>query len=137
MSDPIPNGDCRMRCSHCDEEIRDGEASSHLAGLNQIHRECLTRMLAGSLGHQLKMCRCYGGTIEDPSGLTRRQAARLADRFCLIAQDNPPSSRVALWLVDLLYPGQLRDMPDWPVAALALDWPLMIEVVESNGTDTE
>jgi hypothetical protein len=47
-------------------------------GDGRIHHECLIRAVVGSVGHQLRRCSCYGGDEEDPPGLTKREAARLA-----------------------------------------------------------
>jgi hypothetical protein len=40
-----------------------------------MHRECLLRGVIGSVGHQMKLCECYG--VEDISedGLTLHEAA--------------------------------------------------------------
>ena len=35
-------------------------------------------MVAGSVGHQMHLCGCYGGDKDDPPGLGRRDAARAA-----------------------------------------------------------
>ena len=43
-----------------------------------LHEECAIRSVIGSVGHQRKQCSCYGGTEEDPPGMTKRQAARVA-----------------------------------------------------------
>lgn len=42
------------------------------------HRECTLRGIVGSVGHQLRECGCFGGTYDDPPGLTKREAARAA-----------------------------------------------------------
>jgi hypothetical protein len=43
------------------------------------HEACFMRSLYGSVGHLRRQCQCYGGTGgEDPSGMTRRQAAEAA-----------------------------------------------------------
>jgi len=65
-----------MTCDHCDEEILPGERADIVKG--HFHQECLVRMFAGSVGHQNKRCSCYGGTEEDPPGMTKRQAAQAA-----------------------------------------------------------
>ncbi|MEI6196534.1 MAG: helix-turn-helix domain-containing protein [Verrucomicrobiota bacterium] len=40
------------------------------------------RSIAGSVGHQNQRCSCFGGTEDDPPGLTVRQAAQAAlDRY--------------------------------------------------------
>lgn len=40
-----------------------------------IHIECHVRSVVGSIGHLRGECSCYGGTAEDPPGVSRRQAA--------------------------------------------------------------
>jgi hypothetical protein len=68
-------------CEYCDEVILPGEEARGLQ--NKLHRECAFRMVAGSVGHLMKMCHCYGGEIEDPPGFTIREAARLAMNYWL------------------------------------------------------
>src|SRR5262245_1306654 len=62
-----------MNCIHCGEDIRPGERADTIG--NDFHVECLFR-IGGSLGHQMRLCACYGGTWDDPPGLTKREAAR-------------------------------------------------------------
>lgn len=71
-------------CLWCDEEIVDGDRGFMRAAVTQTgadlraeHRECGFRAVVGSIGHLLKVCHCYGGTMEDPPGITRRQSALL------------------------------------------------------------
>lgn len=69
-------------CQWCDEpvtvkELRLGYAQANMAG-QVAHIECGLRSAAGSVGHQTRQCSCYGGTREDPPGMTRREAARAA-----------------------------------------------------------
>lgn len=75
-----------MTCPGCSEPLLDGEeidergrlaADGTIATL-RWHRECLIREDFGSVGHLLKRCPCYGGTEEDPPGMTDREAARAA-----------------------------------------------------------
>lgn len=75
-------------CMHCDEPIAEGDtgtmaittgASSGL--LRPLHYECGLRGIIGSVGHQKGLCSCFGGTEEDPEGMTRRQAAVAAARY--------------------------------------------------------
>lgn len=47
-------------------------------GVPFFHWECQARMVIGSVGHLLRLCSCYGGTVDDPDFLTRRQSAKLA-----------------------------------------------------------
>jgi hypothetical protein len=65
-----------MICSYCDEEILPDEIDGDYDW--RWHRECLIRATVGSAAHQLHECPCYGGTREDPPGLTLREAAKLA-----------------------------------------------------------
>lgn len=67
-----------MNCSHCDEELAAGQPSG------ELHRECLIRMLVGSVGHQQKRCGCYGREDQSEAGLTRRQAAQAAYRYFVL-----------------------------------------------------
>lgn len=91
--DPQPPCATDSLCAHCEEAITlsDSWAKSSTVVVGQIaraamHRECFMRLLVGSVGHQTRQCSCYGGTLEDPRGLTRRQAARMA--LALYEKDN-------------------------------------------------
>lgn len=60
-------------CVWCDEPIL---AHEHRAPYSDAwHDECGLRSIIGSVGHQERRCSCFGGTEEDPPGLTRREAA--------------------------------------------------------------
>ena len=79
---PTPVG---ALCGWCGEAIAlgdDGEIIPHQDGQTARdiahHRECRVRAIVGSVGHQLGKCSCFGGTEEDPPGMTRREAARAA-----------------------------------------------------------
>lgn len=61
-------------CEHCDEAMLPDEQSA----IGPFHRECAFRLVAGSVGHIVKRCSCYGGTDGDPPGLSKRDAARAA-----------------------------------------------------------
>jgi hypothetical protein len=81
---PTPIGDL---CLYCHETIEDGDQGVWVNdGADALHRECLVRMIAGSVGHQKGRCFCFGGEEEDPPGLTKREAAieaaRLAEGRC-------------------------------------------------------
>lgn len=94
---PAVDGDCTMtatpvgwKCLRCEEPIAaddDGlimpyaHAGPGGGRLVAQHRECFMREVLGSVGHQDKKCSCYGGTEEDPPGLTRREAAWAAVEF--------------------------------------------------------
>jgi len=79
---PTPVG---CECSWCGEEIVDGDVGQVMdfVGSDQItdsywHLECFLRSIVGSVGHQKGTCHCYGGTEEDPEGMTMREAALAA-----------------------------------------------------------
>jgi hypothetical protein len=57
-----------------------------------IHRECWTRMIVGSVGHQSGRCPCYGGSYEDPPGMTKREAAQAAELHSLAREHIASSS---------------------------------------------
>jgi hypothetical protein len=64
-------------CFHCDEPILEDERSP-LFPDTAVHHECGFRMVTGSAAHQLGECTCYGGSREDPAGMSKRDAARLS-----------------------------------------------------------
>ena len=67
-------------CPHCGEPILSEESARLInGGAALMHAECLIRVVAGSVAHQLRRCSCFGGTEEDPPGATRRQAAKEAE----------------------------------------------------------
>lgn len=83
---PVPVGEA---CGSCGEPIAEGDsgmimpclayaAGGPVAGELVQHIECAARQALGSVGHQLQRCHCYGGTEDDPPGLSRRAAARAA-----------------------------------------------------------
>lgn len=65
-------------CMLCKEAIAEGDAGTIDGVGNVVHYECQMRSLIGSVGHQMRRCSCYGGTEEDPPGMTPRQAAQAA-----------------------------------------------------------
>lgn len=73
-------------CLWCEEEIEEGDRGVIQAVLKMTnefetrpqHLNCFLRSVLGSVGHLRKQCSCYGGTEEDPPGLTMRQAADAA-----------------------------------------------------------
>jgi hypothetical protein len=68
---PVPVGE---KCIRCDEAIAEGDIGSiNMQGYVE-HYECQMRAVVGSVGHQKGLCSCYGGTEEDPRGMTRREA---------------------------------------------------------------
>lgn len=73
-------------CPWCGETVDDAE-HSELRGFVDLdgkvserpwHLACSLRSIAGSVGHQRGTCSCFGGTEEDPPGLTKREGARAA-----------------------------------------------------------
>jgi hypothetical protein len=73
--------DGKLVCRWCDEPVSLHELR-YLAVITETgqvtHYECVVRSAAGSVGHQKKLCSCYGGKEEDPPGMTRREAAKAA-----------------------------------------------------------
>ncbi len=65
------------KCDFCEEEILPGEKPPH-APLVRMHNECMLRNILGSVAHHQQKCSCFGGTENDPAGVSRRDAARLA-----------------------------------------------------------
>lgn len=67
-------------CIWCDEPIALEDAGWGVGAESQqwFHAECVTRMLLGSVGHQLGVCACKGGDYEDSPNLTKREAAKAA-----------------------------------------------------------
>lgn len=70
-------------CSWCGEPIEwwaSGILMDHLSNTNirrrPQHLECHLRSGLGSFGHQLGLCSCGSNQMEDPPGLTVREAAR-------------------------------------------------------------
>jgi hypothetical protein len=71
--------------------IREGGAS-----MEPLHLECHMRQVVGGVRHIEGRCLCCGGTEEpDPPGVTRREAARRAERAWLLKQRDlvNPTSR--------------------------------------------
>lgn len=75
-------------CGWCEEIIVAGDSGliiPHIGdeGAEQrpYHRACFLRSCIGSLGHQARTCSCFGGQMEDPPGLTKRQAAQAAAEY--------------------------------------------------------
>jgi hypothetical protein len=74
---PTPVG---VPCSWCDEPIAADACGYFYSGPTPpaVHVECFVRQVIGSVAHQQRRCTCYGGHDEDPPGLSKRDAARLA-----------------------------------------------------------
>lgn len=73
-------------CPWCGETVDDWEHSemrafvdaAGISSMRATHLACSLRSIVGSVGHQRGTCSCFGGTEEDPPGLTKREAARAA-----------------------------------------------------------
>ena len=81
---PVPIGET---CHHCGEGFLEGDMGEIDLGGNAFHHECTIRLVAGSLGHQRKKCSCYGGTEEDPEGLSKREAAKEAAAYFYVKNE--------------------------------------------------
>lgn len=84
---PTPEG---QPCMYCEEPIAATDNGlmmpTVMLSQNQVqefplHRECFLRGVYGSVGHQMGKCHCRGGTVEDPEGMTKRQAAIAAVEY--------------------------------------------------------
>jgi hypothetical protein len=71
-----------MKCMWCEEPIVPGDRYETrgpcAAGFLYVHRECGARSVLGSVGHLKGKCTCFGGTEDDPPGMTKREAAKAA-----------------------------------------------------------
>lgn len=65
-----------MICDWCGEEILSEQERDPWSP--KLHTECGLRSIVGSAAHQLKECSCFGGQREDPLGMSRHEAAKLA-----------------------------------------------------------
>jgi len=71
-------------CIWCEEVILQQNSGIVYSNGPLAHLECFLRQTYGSVGHQRGLCSCNGGpgTMDDPAGMTRREAARAAvDEF--------------------------------------------------------
>jgi len=83
-----------MTCLYCEEPLLPHELWFPIMSVEEggavqryQHEECGLRLVAGSAAHQLKECSCFGGDREDPPGMSKRQAAKLAfDLFQVITR---------------------------------------------------
>ena len=62
-------------CIWCQEPIGRFDMGTINDAEQVLHYECAIRGVVGSVGHQRGTCSCFGGTEEDPPGLTKREAA--------------------------------------------------------------
>lgn len=68
----------QVTCHYCKEGFVEGDNGLQLQCENVFHQECLQRMVIGSVGHQRQKCPCFGGTEQDPPGMSKRNAAKAA-----------------------------------------------------------
>jgi hypothetical protein len=69
-------------CTWCEEPVEAGQQHPAFQD-NAMHFECGFRTAVGSVAHLLRRCHCYklGSDLNDPPGLTKREAARAAERL--------------------------------------------------------
>jgi len=86
--------DSRPLCGYCGEPVLPHESLALIEG-DPLHYECGFRSVAGSVGHQMGQCPCYG--VEDVSeiGMTRRQAAKLSLAYYLNHRKRTGANRPA------------------------------------------
>jgi len=85
---PVPVGET---CLWCEEPIAADDSGVRMPHISlqgtryaYQHVECFLRSILGSVGHQLELCRCFGGNDDcEPPEMSRREAARAA---CDLAQ---------------------------------------------------
>lgn len=77
------------QCLYCREPVEPGD-SFRVSGQRfdgaevLLHAECWVRLVVGSVGHMLRRCSCYGGDMDDPPGLSLRDAARQAHALYIV-----------------------------------------------------
>jgi hypothetical protein len=111
---PVPVGE---ECSWCDELIDDNDEGVFIPHVGEVstedrplHIECFIRSIAGSVGHQLQMCNCFGGDYEDPPGLSVREAAKAAFK-CQQAINKKPRTSL------MITPDPAKPAPPAPPAS--------------------
>lgn len=68
-------------CGWCGEAIKEGDSGVVIDHVgvkitpHPHHQECFLRSIIGSVGHIRRECSCWGGDMEDPEGMTKREAA--------------------------------------------------------------
>lgn len=65
-------------CVMCEEPVVAADIGTISAAGQVEHYACRMRAITGSVGHQMGRCSCFGGSEEDPPGMTRKQAAEAA-----------------------------------------------------------
>lgn len=110
----------RPTCYHCGEGIEDdaippkvraGMVAESPDPIRDLHLSCAIRMAVGSVGHQLGLCRCPGrpGVLQDPPGLSRHEAARMAKELFEARQTGVFPASVLAVLVGLKIGADLRE----------------------------
>lgn len=89
-----------MNCFHCGEPIlprEEKDARDLNGGKDRMHRECMVRSCAGSVGHQIKTCSCFGGIGDgdNPMMTTRENAKCATELFDLLNAQVRRSARIA------------------------------------------
>jgi hypothetical protein len=75
-------------CGWCAEEVhRDHQNENYRV---PMHYFCGIRAVVGSIGHMKQECSCFGGTNEDPPGLSKREAARVAGEYFIVHRQRDP-----------------------------------------------
>lgn len=100
---PTPVG---TPCVWCAEDIADGDQGFVIPGVASdgatvdahFHMECQLRSIFGSVGHQMGLCCCPGGTgqMEDPPDMTIRQAARAAYEYFVLNSSSPQHGKISM-----------------------------------------
>lgn len=89
---PAPAG---ASCLWCEEHIEETDTGwGQSTDGPWAHLECFMRQMLGSVGHQLHVCRCYGGPYEDPPGLSTRDAARAAWEQAQALRNDPDQAYI-------------------------------------------
>mgnify|MGYP001602716130 CR=1 FL=1 len=76
---PAPIGELCLFCEELIAQGDDGELICSGDGLKPVHRECLLRMVVGSIEHQQGRCSCHGGNEEVK--LSKRESAIAATKY--------------------------------------------------------
>jgi len=92
-------------CSYCHETVLPGESHQVTNDGNLVlHFECFTRLVVGSVTHQLQKCTCYGCDQGDPPEWTRRQAAKAASELYHTGCYENPNHQSTLFSVSVFKP---------------------------------
>jgi hypothetical protein len=82
-----------MQMTEIDPEQAKGPARMITLSADQVrphsvalHEECFMRNIVGSVGHQTGRCSCFGGDFDDPPGMSKRDAAKIAYTIFLARQ---------------------------------------------------